>query len=60
MVRKDYTLKRKYLANPLYQTSVEDKLKNNKSTNLKNGNRKVVDFDNGYIELQAVDTNKKF
>ncbi|KMY52362.1 hypothetical protein AC625_14420 [Peribacillus loiseleuriae] len=59
MFREANELSRKFLANPHQDKSFIERLKNNKSIDLRN-NMITVDLGNGYEDIIPIDTNKKF
>jgi hypothetical protein len=52
-------LSRKYLANPHQDKSLFERLRDNKSIDLRD-NSYVVDLGNGYDEIKPIDKNKFF
>lgn len=60
MMYRVATKKSRYqLANPHQNTPLYERLKNNKSIDLRN-NRYFVDHGNGYSDIKPIDSNKTF
>ncbi|PEJ61999.1 hypothetical protein CN680_30130 [Bacillus pseudomycoides] len=59
MYKKDINLSRKCLANPHQNQTLLERLKINKSIDLRD-NMVIVDSENGYSEVLPIDSNKRF
>ncbi|WP_235608369.1 MULTISPECIES: hypothetical protein [Bacillus amyloliquefaciens group] len=59
MFREANELSRKYLANPHQGKSFIERLKSNKSIDLRD-NMVIIDLGNGYSDIKPRDENKRF
>jgi hypothetical protein len=59
MFKEDKTLSRRWLANQHQHLSLHERLKKNRSVDLRD-NRIIEDLGNGYNEIKPVNPNKRF
>lgn len=59
MYKKANRLSREFLANSYSHKSLNERLKHNKSIDLRD-NHIVINHDNGYSEIKPIDSNKRF